>query len=339
MSLSKLRTILGRLAVTAFALTLAAAPAAAQSVMKLANATINDVQHEWQKQFAAELEKRVGGEVKTEIYPASQLGAIPQMAEGVVLGTIESFISPTAFLTPVDPRFQIFDVPGLFQSPEHLVAVVHDPAYRDHLETMFLDKGVRVIGAIFNSPTIALMRTPVDTVDGFKGKKIRTFASPLQMKPMEALGAIPSPLPLSEVVPQLQSGGIDGMLAGMPILTAFKYYDVAKYVTDLNFTQILSVALVNEAWFQSQTPAVQAAIREAGRAAEVSVFPWGVENLARADKVWTDNGGEVLELPADQQQAMMAEFRTIGAELVAANPAVKAEFDILDKVVVEKAPK
>lgn len=339
MSTWKMRSTLGRLAATALALTLAAAPAAAQTVMKLANATINDVQHEWQKEFAADLQKRVGDQVKTEIYPASQLGAIPQMAEGVVLGTIESFISPTAFLTPVDPRFQIFDVPGLFATPEDLVAVVHDPAYRDHLETMFLDKGVRVIGAIFNSPTIALTRQPVDTLDGFKGLKIRTFASPLQMKPIESLGAIPSPLPLSEVVPQLQSGGIDGMLAGMPILTAFKFYDVAKNVTDLNFTQILSVALVNEAWFQSQTPEVQEAIRAAGRAAEESVFPWGVANLERANKVWTDNGGQILALPADQQQAMMTNFRKIGEEIVGADPAVKAEYDILYKVVEEKAGK
>ena len=61
----------------------------AQTVMKLASATINDVQHEWQKVFAAELEKRAAGKVKTEIYPASQLGAIPRMVEGVLLGTIE----------------------------------------------------------------------------------------------------------------------------------------------------------------------------------------------------------------------------------------------------------
>ena len=38
----------------------------------------------------------------------------------------------------------------------------------------------------------------------------------------------PLPLPLSEVVPALQSGNIDSMLAGMLILEAFKFYDVAK---------------------------------------------------------------------------------------------------------------
>ena len=90
--------------------------------MKLASATINDVQHEWQKVFAAELEKRVGGKVKTEIYPASQLGAIPRMVEGVLLGTIESFVTPTSFMVPTDPRFTIYDVPGLFVSPEHVHA-------------------------------------------------------------------------------------------------------------------------------------------------------------------------------------------------------------------------
>ena len=34
------------------------------------------------------------------------------------------------------------------------------------------------------------------------------------------------------------------------ILTAFKYYDVAKYVTDLEFSHILSIALVNEAFMK-----------------------------------------------------------------------------------------
>ena len=316
---------LGACLVAAAALGLQAVPASAEVVMKLASATINDVQHEWQKVFAAELAKRVGDAVKVEIYPASQLGAIPRMAEGVQLGTIESFISPPSFLTPVDPRFQIYDVPGLFTSPQAVDAVIHDPAYRDHMETMFLDRDVRVIGAIYNSPTVVLTKTPAPALADLKGLKIRTFASPLQMKPMEAIGAIPVPLALSEVIPQLQSGGLDGILAGMPILTAFKYYDVAKSVTDLKFAEIVSVALVNESWFQAQTPEIQAAIREAGRAAETAVFPWGVENVARSEKVWTDNGGQIIELPAAEQEAMMTQFRTIGAEIVGADPAVKGE--------------
>jgi TRAP-type C4-dicarboxylate transport system substrate-binding protein len=323
-------------AVLAVALGATVAPALAQSTMKLANATINDVQHEWQKVFAAELEKRVGDKVTVEIYPASQLGPIPQMAEGVAFGTIESFISPTSFLTPLDPRFQIFDVPGLFRSPDELAAVIHDPEYRDHIETMFLDRGLRVIGAIYNSPIVALTKEPVDTVEGFRGLKIRTFASPLQVRPMEAVGAIATPLPLSEVVPQLQAGGIDGMLAGMPILVAFKYYDIAKNVTDLDFSFIVSMNIVNEEWFQAQPADVQEAIREAGRVAEEAVFQWGKDNVERTNKLWLANEGQILKLPEEEHQAMLADFERIGAEILAADPAVEAEYQRLQEVIQAK---
>ena len=313
------------------------AAAQAQTTMKLASATINDVQHEWQKVFAKELETRVGGAVKTEIYPASQLGAIPRLAEGVLLGTIEAFTTPTSFMTNVDPRFQAFDVPGLFKTPDDVHAAIHDPEYRKHLETLFLDKGLRVIGAIYNSPTVVFTMKDVTTLAGLRGLKIRTFASPLQIKPMEQLGAAPVPLALTEVIPQLESGGLDGMLVGMPILTAFKYYDVGKNILDLRFAEIVSMTVVNEEWFQAQTDEVKAAIVEAGRAAEEQVFPWGVENVKKSYKIWTDNGGKVNELSDEDQAKMEADFSKLAADLLAAEPAVQAEHDRLRALVDARA--
>jgi len=310
-------------AITAISLMLPFAGSAyAQSTMKLASATINDVQHEWQKEFQKEVEARVGDALKVELYPASQLGAIPRMSEGVLLGTIEAFTTPTSFVTNVDPRFQAFDVPGLFLDANEVDAVIHDEDFRDYLETLFLDKGIRIIGAIFNSPTQILTREPVTTLEGFKGLKVRTFASPLQMEPMAALGVNPTPLALSEVTPQLQAGGIDGMLAGIPILSAFKFYDTAKHVTNIDMTQLVSVTLVNEAWFQSQSDEVRTAIIEAGRVAEKTVFPWGVENVARAEKNWLDNGGEVHTLTEDQQGELQATFAKVADEVIADQPAV-----------------
>lgn len=304
-----------------------AAPAFAQSTMKLASATINDVQHEWQKVFAQEMEKRAGDAVTVEIYPASQLGAIPRMTEGVLLGTIEAFTTPTSFVTGVDPRFQAFDVPGLFADADEVRAVIHNPEFRDHLETLFLNKGIRVVGAIYNSPMLMLTKEPVTALGDIEGLKIRTFASPLQQEPMKAIGALPTPLALSEVVPQLQSGGIDGMLAGMPILTAFKFYDTAQNVTDLNFSHLVSITLVNEAWFQSQTPEVREAILASGRTAEEAVFDWGVANVERANGAWETAGGKIHTLPEAEQTQMMETFATVGAETIADQPEVVAEYE------------
>ena len=306
---------------------------AAETTMRLASATINDVQHEWQKTFAALLADKVGDRVETQIFPASQLGTIPRMAEGVLLGTIESFITPTAFLSGTAPRFQIFDSPGLFDSPEHVGRVIHDPVYRDHIETLALDKGLRVIGVIFNSPMLILTNDPVRTLDDMKGLKVRTFASPLQMEPMKAIGASPLPLALSEVVPALQTGNIDGMLAGMPILTAFKFYDVATHVTALHFQQIVSVNVVNEAWFQAQAEDIRAAILAAGRESETGVLQWGIDNVGRANQAWLDNGGEIISLPDEDQARMMALFAEVGAKALSADADVAAEYERLVAVV------
>ena len=84
----------------------------------------------------------------------------------------------------------------------------------------------------------------------------------------------------------------------MPILTAFKYYDVAKYVTDLDFAHIVSVDIVNENWFKAQPKDVQEAIRAAGREAEQQAFPWGVENVKKSNAAWKANGGEIDHRPS-----------------------------------------
>ena len=315
-----------RTLVVALALVWTMQSAEAQTVMKMASATINDVQHEWQKTFAAELAERVGDKVTVEIYPASQLGTIPRMAEGVVLGTIESFISPTAFLVGVEPKLKIFDAPGLFDSPEHLARVIHGAAYRDHMEEIALGKGLRIIGAIYNSPFIVLTKEPAPGLDDLKGLKIRTFASPLQIEPMQAIGASALPLPLSEVVPALQSGSIDGMLAGMPILVAFKYYDIAKYVTDLQFSIIVSVNVVNEDWFQAQTPEVREAILASGRAAETAVLQWGIDNVARTNAIWLEKGGQILDLSEADRARMTATFKASSDKILSEEATVAAEY-------------
>ena len=129
------------------------------------------------------------------------------------------------------------------------------------------------------------------------------------------------------------------MLAGMPILTAFKYYDVAKYVTDLNFSQILSVNLVNENWFKAQPKDVQDAIRAAGREAEQQAFPWVIDNNKKAYETWVANKGEILKLPAQEQETMMKNFVAIGTKIVDGNAGVKKEFDVLKNVVDAKMPK
>jgi TRAP-type transport system periplasmic protein len=325
-----------RFALAASALALAAALSAAHAqtvTMKMASATINDVQHEWLKRFEAEIKPKVGDKLKIEIYPASQLGAIPRMVEGVVMGSIESFVTPTSFLVGTEPRFQVFDAIGVFQSPEQLGRVLLDPEMRKRALAMGESKGVKGIGIFYNSPVIVLSKKPIEKLADFKGQKIRVFATPLQIEPMKLLGAAPVPMPLNEVMPALQSGNIDGLLAGIPVLTAMKFFDAAKAVTEIHPGIVVSTVVVNKKWFDSLSPDLQRAIEEAGAAVDKGSFQVATGIIDRANKGWVDNGGRLIKLPPAEQAKMMGELRTLGTNLLSGNPAVKAEYDELLKAV------
>ena len=312
---------------------LAALPAAAvsQTTMKMASATINDVQHEWLKRFEAAM-KPQASRLKIEIYPASQLGQIPRMVEGVAVGTIESFVTPTSFLVSVEPRFQVFDAIGVFTSPEHLNRVLQDPALRKRALALGEEKGLKGIGIFFNSPIIVLARRPIERLADFNGKKIRVFGTPLQIEPMKKLGASPVPMAFGEVIAALQNGTIDGMLAGMPVLTPMKFYDVAKNVTEIHPSIVTSIQVVNKRWFDGLPREVQTAMLDAGTKVDEEAFSFATALIEKANKDWQANGGQLLKLPAGEQAKLMGDLKALGTQLLSANPAVKAEYEELLKV-------
>src|SRR5271154_3676386 len=100
-------------------------------VMKLSTATVNDTQHEWMKRFAAAVEKDSGGRIKGEIYPASQLGAIPRQIEGTQFGSIQGWTGPPEFLVGVDERYEVMSAPGLFSSREQFERTIADAKVQD----------------------------------------------------------------------------------------------------------------------------------------------------------------------------------------------------------------
>jgi TRAP-type C4-dicarboxylate transport system substrate-binding protein len=303
----------------------------AQATMKMATATINDVQHEWLKRFDAAM-KPHAARLKIETYPASQLGQIPRMVEGVAVGTIESFVTPTSFLVSVEPRFQVFDAIGVFGSPEHLNRVLQDPAFRKRALALGEDKGLKGIGIFFNSPIIVLARRPILSLADFNGKKIRVFGTPLQIEPMKKLGASPVPMAFGEVIAALQNGTVDGMLAGMPVLTPLKFYDVAKNVTEIHPSIVTSIQVVNRRWFEALPADLQAAMLAAGERVDKEAFSFATALIEKANSDWRANGGQLLKLPANEQAKLMADLKALGTQLLSMNPQVKTEYDELLKV-------
>jgi TRAP-type C4-dicarboxylate transport system substrate-binding protein len=319
----------------AFLLAAALAPAFAAGAVaqdkamtiKLATATLNDVEHEWMKRFAALLEWSSSGRIKTELYPASQLGSIPRMIEATQLGSIQVWVGPPEFMVGVDQRFELLSAPGVFRNDQHAVKTIADPEFAKAFLAVGAGKGLVGASLFIYAPGTVAMRAPIRTLADFKGRKIRVLASPFQTEQMTRLSATGVPLSLGDVLPALQQGTIDGSFTGLPVFTTLQYQEAAKYITETSQAYVFAVAMLSKRWFDGLPADLQGQVMAAAKQAETEVTPWALDFIVSQRKVWTDKGGELLALPAADKAEMLAKLATVGDDIVKTKPNLKPLWD------------
>ena len=321
------RQVLGLAAGSAALATVSPSMAQNPIVMKVASATVNDVMFHWMKTFKAAVETRSGGRLKVELYPASQLGAIPRMVEGTALGTIECFVTATGFLTGLDPRFEVFDLPGVLANTAHAARVFADADFRKLAFGFGGNRGLESISAFMHSPQNLVTRKPVKSLADLNGQKIRVFSTPIQIEPMKKLGAAPVPMPLSEVMPALQNGAIDGFLAASTVFSALKFYDAAKFQTQLPQWPVIAMAACNKAWLAKLPADLREIVLTEAAKAEASTNEFGAQDIARAREAWTSNGGQILSLSAADEATFSQTVSAAATEIIGKSAPAKAALD------------
>jgi TRAP-type C4-dicarboxylate transport system substrate-binding protein len=327
-----MRMITGPLAIAGLAASaLVAAPATAQQfTMKLSQPTINDVTHEYFKRMKAGIEQRSGGKIKVDIYPANQLGQLPVVVEGVALGTIEAAASANGFWISLEPRFQVLDAPGLFDSVSHGFKMLNDPDIRARMATWGADKGVEMLAPGLYSPLMILSHKAIRTVADFHGQKIRTQGgAPIQVDPLKKVGVIPVSLPLGEALPAMQNKTIDGMVGAAAPYVAFKYYDIAKPMTYLPSTIFAAPVVINRRWLKSLGPELEKIVREESRKAEELFGDWNINDIKDKEEVWKKNGGEVITMAPAESKRYVDAVAPVVATIMSANAKVKEDYEAL----------
>src|SRR6202040_1633571 len=266
------------------AVTLAPAQAADDKtyIMKLTLPTLNDSLHQFAKNYAAAVTKDSGGRIKTEIYPASQLGSIPRQIEGVQFGAIQCAIVPPEFFVGVDERFELMTAPGLVTSMEHGQRLAADPAVLKLMLGLGANKGLRGVGLFNITPSSIIAKNAIRHLSDFKGKKIRIFASDFQTTAFKRLGATPVAMTLGDVLPAIQQGAIDGALAAITVYATMQYQDAAKYVTETGQPTIFGVIEISRKWYESLPADLQQIVDRDGAAAATEINSFTIAFNARA---------------------------------------------------------
>lgn len=334
-----LLTLMGSVLAAATIALASASTAQAQAdktfVMKLGVATINDTQHEWLRRFAAAVEKDSGGRIKGEIYPASQLGPIPSMIQGVQGGSIQAWIGPPEFLVGVDVRYEALSAPGLMNSFDQMVKVLYDPAVQAMMFGLGEAKGLEGIGFAPIGPSTIITKKEVKRLADLKGMKLRVLASPFQLELVRRMDASPVAMTLADVLPGIQQGTIDGSLSSMTVYTTMQFQDAAKYVLESDQPYINSIVVMSKRWLATLPPDLQKIVRDNGTKVSKDVIPFVKEFFANQYEIWKSRGGVLNKLPAAEQAAMLAKVTPIGEDLSKDKPdlnkAVKLVFEVANR--------
>ena len=298
-------------------------------VMKLSTATVNDHQHEWLKRFAAAVEKDSGGRIKAQIYPASQLGAIPRQIEGTQFGSIQGWIGPPEFLVGVDQRYEALSAPGLLANRAQAARTIADPTVRALMLGLGANKGLLGVGIYGVGPSSIAMRKPVRHLAEFAGMKIRVLASPFQLEMIKRMGGSPVAISLGDVLPALQQGTIDGALGSLSIDTTMHYQDAAKYVVETGQPWISVAAVLSKKWVDELPADLQKILRNDAARVTAQIAPFTDTFFAAQRMTWTASGGELLSLPPAEEEMMTTEISSIGSDLSQSKPELNAAIKLI----------
>ena len=266
----------------------------------------NTVMFKW---FGEELEARSGGSLTMKLFPAGQLGAGPvQQYKRAVEGVADITFGVSAYTPALFPKTMLAIPPGKSESSrdatERLLAVFDDYLADEYSE-------VKVIG-LTTAAGIGIAATKdVSTLEGMKGAKIVPYAA-LTTPIIEAMGAVPVQMPVTEMYTGLSTGTIDGAYATYNNMTPpWNFWDVTThFVTNVPVQHAVIFVVMNRERYEGLSDEHRAIIDDlSGEAASLKLAESfdgaDMRSLALMNET-TGKNYELIKVSADERARMDA---------------------------------
>ncbi len=189
------------------------------------------IQSQLAESWCKEVEKRTGGEVTFEYFPASTLTKAPQTYDGVVQGIADIGMTALGYSRGRFPVAEAIDLPMGYHSGVQATAVANAMCNKFKPKE-FKDTQIMFFHA--HGPGLIHTRDKaINTLDDLKGLKIRSTGTSGLV--MAALGASPVGKSMRECYQMLQKGVVDGSCHPIESNKGWKLGEVVKYMTQ-NFS-------------------------------------------------------------------------------------------------------
>jgi tripartite ATP-independent transporter DctP family solute receptor len=193
-----------------------------------------------------------------------------EIIESVQIGTVDCSFTSTGPVGNFVPEVRIFDVPFLFRDYAHARGVL-DSEIGQQVLARFAARGLDgIIWTENGFRHLTNSRREVNTPADVRGLKVRTMENQVHMRAFSQLGALPTPMAFSELVPALQQGTVDGQENPISVIVANNLNQVQRFMTLTNHVYSPAVMICNPGIRSRLNAADRNAFNEAARAAQAA---------------------------------------------------------------------
>jgi len=279
--------------------------------------------------FAKRVAELSHGKMEVKVFPNAQLGKDKVILRKMKFNTVQMAAPTFSKFTGLVPQLGLFSLPFIFKDENHLHKVL-DGEVGQKLLNMVTKKGYVALAYWDNGfKEMSDSKRPLIKPDDARGLKFRVMDSKVLIAQFREIGAIPQPLPFSEVYSALQQGVVDGQENTISNIYTKKFYEVQKYMTMTNHGY-LGYMVVMSKKFWNRLPndmkkVVKQAIKEATAKERIWAKQLNESQLAEIKKYAKDTGKLEIDYLTPAQRKVWEKrlskiypqfYSTIGKDLI-----------------------
>ena len=196
------------------------------------------------------VDERLGGRVRLEVYPSSQLMNADDSIEALAFGEVQMIAMSLSKFDRLTPELQVFDLPFLFKDLEEVEAFQESETGQKLLVTIE-HKGFLGLGFWHNGMKQFGGPVPMNNPSDASGLNFRIMESDVLQAQILAMGAVPQKMAFGEVYQALQSGAIDAQENTWSNIWSQKFFEVQPYITESNHGYLGYLLAVNTEFWRS----------------------------------------------------------------------------------------
>ena len=242
--------------------------------------------------------KATNNRVKVEIYDSLIPGG--QLHTAVRDGRVDVAAIVNVYLSSEDPRITLSNLPGLVETTEEYKKL-HRSYWGGEMARIWSEKynSISLVDGVW-LPQMVLSRTPIRTLEDFKGKKIRVHNTEVAFL-MNAIGAKSTPIAANEMLAAMDRGVVDAVITSPAVGFGLGFGDVAKHLQAWPIASRAgwSIVINKDAW-EKVPKDLHEPIRTAMRQLEDERYQRYDAYLAEILAKWKEKGVEMYAVPESE---------------------------------------